>query len=144
MNLNKAMIIGNLTKDPETRSTTSGQTVTTFSVATNRMWTDKEGQKQQKTEFHNIVAWGKLGEICAQYLKKGGLIYVEGRIETRSWDAQDGTKKYRTEIVMENMQMGPKGGSFGGSQSPASKKEDDMFDEPEADDDAMKIEDIPF
>src|SRR3989338_10152844 len=98
MNLNKAIIIGNVVRDPEIRQIPSGQSVASFSIATNRMWTDKTGQKQQKAEFHNIVAWGKLAEICQKYLNKGKLAMVEGRIETRSWEGQDGVKKYKTEI----------------------------------------------
>ncbi len=105
MNLNKAMIIGNLTRDPETKTTPTGQTVTTFSVATSYAWTGADGQKQEKTEFHNIVAWRKLAEICAQYLGKGRKVYIEGRIQTRDWTGQDGVKRYRTEIIAENMIM---------------------------------------
>lgn len=139
MNLNKVMLIGNLTKDPETKSTTTGRTVTTFSIATNRMWTDQDGQKQQKTEFHNIVAWGKLADICSQYLKKGSLIYAEGRLETRSWDGQDGIKRYRTEIILENMQMGPRTGS-----SPATTQQTpEEIPTPPAEEE-IKIDDIPF
>ncbi len=142
MNLNKAMILGNVTRDPESRSTTSGQTVTTFGIATNRFYTDAQKQKQQKVEFHNIVAWGRLGEICAQYLKKGQLVFVEGRIENRSWDAPDGTKKFRTEIIAESMQMGPKTGG-GDSQkafSPSAKEED----APTYNDEEIEVKDIPF
>jgi single-strand DNA-binding protein len=105
MNLNKAMVIGNLTRDPEARTTPNGQSVTSFSVATSHKWTNAEGQKQEKTEFHNIVAWGKLGEICAQYLGKGRKVYIEGRLQTRDWTGQDGVKRYRTEIIAENMIM---------------------------------------
>ncbi len=139
MNLNKVMLIGNLTKDPETKSTTTGRTVTTFSIATNRMWTDQDGQKQQKTEFHNIVAWGKLADICSQYLKKGSLIYAEGRLETRSWDGQDGIKRYRTEIILENMQMGPRTGS---SSAPTQQTSEEIPTPPAEEE--IKIDDIPF
>ncbi len=141
MNLNKVMLIGNLTRDPESKSTTTGRTVTTFSIATNRMWTDQDGQKQQKTEFHNIVAWGKIGDICAQYLKRGGLVYVEGRLETRSWDGQDGVKRYKTEIVLENMQMGPRAG---GASTQSEKSENNAAGEPAKAEDEINIEDIPF
>ncbi len=141
MNLNKVMLIGNLTRDPESKSTTTGRTVTTFSIATNRMWTDQDGQKQQKTEFHNIVAWGKIGDICAQYLKRGGLVYVEGRLETRSWDGQDGVKRYKTEIVLENMQMGPRAG---GAPTQSEKSENNAAGEPAKAEDEINIEDIPF
>ena len=113
MNLNKAIIIGNVVRDPEVRQIPSGQSVASFSIATNRMWTDKTGQKQQKAEFHNIVAWGKLAEICQKYLNKGKLVMVEGRIETRSWEGQDGVRRQKTEIVAENLSaLGPaKGGA---------------------------------
>lgn len=109
MNLNKAFIIGNLTRDPEMKSLPSGQSLATFAVATNRVWTDKQGQRQQQAEYHNVVMFGRLAEIAQQYLTKGKLVFIEGRIQTRSWDAQDGTKKYRTEIVAETMQLGPRG-----------------------------------
>src|SRR3989338_8406377 len=105
MDLNKAMIIGNITRDPEVRTTPAGQTVANFSVATNLVWTDQSGQKQEKVEFHNIVAWRKLAEICGQYLRKGSKVYIEGRLETKSWDDKSGNKKYRTEIVADNMIM---------------------------------------
>ena len=109
MNLNKIFILGNLTRDPELRQTPTGQSVCTFDVATNRIWVSPNGEKNQKTEFHRIVAWGKLADICGQYLSRGRLVFVEGRIETRSWqDKNSGEKKYRTEIVAESMQMGPR------------------------------------
>ncbi len=107
MNLNKAIIVGRLTRDPEVRVTNSGQNVTNFGLATNRVWNDQQGNRQESTEFHNIVAFGKLADICSQYLNKGKLILVEGRLQTRSWEDQNGNKKYRTEIIAENMQMGP-------------------------------------
>lgn len=121
MNFNKAIVLGNLTRDPETRTLPSGQSVVNFSVATNRVYTDKSGAKQQTAEFHNVVAFGKLADICSRYLTKGKIVLVEGRIQTRSWQAQDGSKRYRTEIVMENMQMGPRG-SGGGSGSDSGDK----------------------
>lgn len=105
MDLNRASIIGNVTRDPELKTTPSGQSVASFGVATNLVWTDQSGQKQQKTEFHNFVAWRKLAEICGQYLKKGSKVFVEGRIETRDWTPQDGIKRYRTEIILDNMIM---------------------------------------
>ncbi|MFW5888261.1 MAG: single-stranded DNA-binding protein [Patescibacteria group bacterium] len=120
MNLNKAMIIGNLTRDPEVRTVSSGTTVTTFAVATNMVWKDQNGQRQEKAEFHNVVAWRKLGEICGNYLKKGSKVYIEGRLQTRDWTGQDGVKRYRTEIVAENMIMLDRAGggapSYGGGQ----------------------------
>ena len=117
MNLNKVYLIGRLTRDPEVRVMPSGQQVATFGLATDRFYTDKtSNQRQQKTEFHNIVMFGRLAEIASQYLKKGALAMVEGRIQTRDWqDAATGQKRYRTEIVAETMQLGPRG-----SESPAS------------------------
>jgi len=110
MNFNRATIVGRLTHDPETKNLPSGQTVVSFSLATNRIWIDQAGNRQETTDFHNIVAFGKLAEICSRYLKKGQLVLVEGRIQTRSWEGPDGKKRYRTEIVASNMQMGPKTG----------------------------------
>jgi len=104
--VNKVILIGNLGRDPEVRSTQSGQPVASFTLATNRRWRDKAGNKQEETEWHNIVVWGKQAEIAGQYLKKGKQIYLEGRLQTRSWeDRQSGEKKYKTEIVCDNFQM---------------------------------------
>lgn len=100
--LNRAQIIGNVTRDPEVRQTSGGQMVASFSVATNSTWLDKMGQKQEKAEFHNVVVWGKLAEICQAYVKKGRKLYVEGRMQTRDWQGEDGVKRYRSEIVAEN------------------------------------------
>lgn len=111
MYLNKAIIIGNLTRDPELRALPSGTKVTTFGVATNRVFKDKNGQKQEDTQFHNVVVFGQQAEVVNQYLKKGQSVLVEGRIQTRSWDGQDGQKRYRTEIVADRVQFGPKAGS---------------------------------
>ncbi len=108
MNFNKVIILGNLTRDPESRTLPSGQPVVSFSVATNRFFTDRNGQKQKAAEFHNVVAFGRLAEICSRYLNKGKLILVEGRLQTRTWQDQNGNKKWRTEIIMENMQLGPR------------------------------------
>ena len=102
--LNRSQIIGNVTRDPEVRQTSSGQSVASFSVATNRVWKDRTtGDRQEQADFHNIVAWGKLAEIVSQYVKKGRKIYVEGRMQTRDWTGEDGVKRYRTEIVAENV-----------------------------------------
>jgi single-strand DNA-binding protein len=101
--LNKAMLIGNLTRDPEMRYTPQGTAVCTFGVATNSSWTSTTGEKKENVEFHNIVAWNKLAEICAQLLKKGRKVYVEGRLATRSWQGTDGTQKQRTEVVINDM-----------------------------------------
>lgn len=126
MDLNRATILGRLTKDPEARNTSSGINVTSFTVATGNAWVDKTtGEKKEQTEFHNVVAWRKLGEIIAQYMKKGSQIYVEGRIQTRSYDGQDGTKKYRTEIIADNIIMlggKPSGTSGVYSTQPASNE----------------------
>ena len=109
MNLNRAIIIGRVTQDPQLRTTPSGQQVCSFSVATNRIWNDNDTrERQEKTEFHNVVAWRRLAEIANQYLKRGSLVMIEGRIETRSWNDQSGNRRYRTEIVTENMQLGPR------------------------------------
>jgi single-strand DNA-binding protein len=140
--VNKVILIGRLGKDPEIRSTPSGTSVAKFSIATDERWTDKSGEKQERTEWHNIVAWGKLAEICGQYLRKGKLVYIDGSIRTDSWDDKEtGQKKYRTEIVANNMQMldrkgddeaggGGGGGSYAGARrgsgsSQPSQMEDD-------------------
>lgn len=115
MNLNKVFIIGRLTQDPESRSTSSGQSVTTLKLATNRVWNDNSGQKQEATEFHTVVAWARLGEIASQYLKKGGLVMIEGRLQTRSWTDQNNNKRYMTEIIAESLQMGPRSSNPAGS-----------------------------
>lgn len=149
MNLNKAMIIGNIVRDPEMKSTPNGQNVTSFSIATNLVWTDQSGQKQEKVEFHNIVAWRRLAEIAGQYLKKGSKVYVEGRLQTRSWDDPSGVKKYRTEIIAENMIMldSKGGGEWSGSQSaPKPSQANNNFSSPSQsnDDEEISVEDIPF
>jgi len=149
MNLNKAMIIGNLTRDPEAKTTPQGASVTTFSVATNMIWTDKQGQKQEKVEYHNVVAWRKLAEICAQYLKKGSKVYIEGRLQTRDWEGQDGVKRYRTEIVTENMIMLDRAGSSNQTSSneapaPSASDEPAPANESNSDSEEIKVEDIPF
>lgn len=118
MYINKALIYGNLTRDPEMKALPSGASVTSFAVATNRTWKDKNGVKQESVNYHNVVAFGKLAELVHQYLKKGSPIFIEGRIQTRSWDDKDGKKQYRTEIVAENFQFGPK--SSGASSAPTA------------------------
>jgi single-strand DNA-binding protein len=105
MDLNKVMIIGRLTADPEARTTPQGITVVNFSIATNRIWKDQQGNQQERVEYHNVVAWRRLAEICAQYLAKGRQVYLEGYLQTRSWEDNDGKKNYRTEIVADNMIM---------------------------------------
>jgi single-strand DNA-binding protein len=113
--VNKAILIGHLGRDPEVRHTQEGTAVANFSIATNESWTDKAGAKQEKVEWHNIVAWGKLGEICGQYLKKGSQAYIEGRLQTREWE-KDGVKRYTTEVVAGNIQF--LGGKPGGDRPP--------------------------
>lgn len=118
MNLNKIFIVGNLTKKPETRSLPSGQPVTSFGVATNRFFTNKNQEKKQETEFHNVVAFGRLAEIASQYLNKGSLVLIEGRLRTRNWQDSSGVRHYRTEIITERMQLGPRTGSQAPPQTP--------------------------
>ena len=125
--INKVILVGRLGKDPEVRSTPGGATVTKFTMATDEKFTDKSGEKQERTEWHNIAAWGKLGEICGQYLRKGKLIYIEGSIRTDSWeDKESGQKKYRTEIIARDMKMldrrGDEGSGGGGGGYTGSRK----------------------
>lgn len=162
MNLNKVQLIGRLTRDPEIRTTPSGQTVATVGLATNRTWMDKAGQKQEKTEFHNIVIWGRLAEIAGQYLTKGQEAYFEGRLETRTYTGKDGVERKVTDIVAENMQMGSRAqgsGQGGGSYNrpapqqaspapvnrPAPAQEEAIptinLDE---ESDEVRLEDVPF
>jgi single-strand DNA-binding protein len=155
MYINKAIIYGNLTRDPEMRALPSGIQVASFSVATNRVWKDKNGAKQESSDFHNVVVFGKQADIINQYLKKGSGIYVEGRMQTRSWDGPDGQKKYRTEIIADSFQFGPRsGGQGGGSSASAPRNEGnqssskvdkaegiDTIDYPEEE---INPEDIPF
>ncbi len=152
MYLNKAILIGNLTRDPELRSLPSGIKVCTFSIATNRVWKDKNGVRQESADYHNIVVFGRQAETVSQYMKKGSSILIEGRMQTRSWeDKTSGEKKYRTEIVADRTQFGPKGGNTSGgtsttsagSKAPASEGggEVDSIEYPEED---INPEDIPF
>lgn len=119
MSLNRVQVIGNLTRDPEMKQIPGGQVVVNFSVATNSTWTDKDGNKQEKAEFHNIVAWRKLAEIIGQYLKKGSKVFIEGKLQTRSWEGEDGIKRYRTEIVADNMIMLDSKGAVVSDRMPA-------------------------
>jgi single-strand DNA-binding protein len=125
MYLNKAILIGNLTRDPELKSLPSGSKVAEFGLATNRVWKDREGQKKEETQFHNIVVFGLQAENISRFLKKGSSALIEGRIQTRSWDAQDGSKRYRTEIVADRVQFGPRRAGEGGSPAPAAGVSDD-------------------
>ena len=161
MNFNKAIIIGRVTKDPETRTTPNGQTVASIGVASNRVWNTNSGEKQEKVEYHSIVAWGKLAEICGQYLTKGQLVLFEGRLETRTWDGQDGIKRSKTEIIAENMQMGPRARAQEGGSTYQTNQDNQVAEEPiqnktdqnqaneqapknPSNDEEIKIEDIPF
>jgi len=150
MYINKAFLFGNLTRDPELRALPSGGQVTSFGLATNRVFKKADGSKQEATEFHNIVVFGRQAEIVAQYLKKGSSVFVEGRIQTRSWESQEKGKQYRTEIVAERVQFGPRGaGSRQGDEAPStpSKAEgqrapkEDAIEYPEED---INPDDIPF
>lgn len=163
MNLNKVQLIGRLTRDPEMRTTPSGQTVATLSLATNRTWNDKAGQKQEKSEFHNIVIWGRLAEIAGQYLTKGQEAYIEGRLETRSYTGKDGVERRTTEIIAENMQMGSRaqGSSNGNGPRPSASTNFGQPNSPAANrpaapiaeeiptinldaEDEVRLEDVPF
>jgi len=149
MDLNRACLIGNVTKDPELKTTPSGQSVISFSIATNFIWKDQAGNKQEKAEFHNIVAWRKLAETMGQYLKKGGKVYVEGRLQTRTWEDKDGKKNYRTEIVADNIILlnRPQGGTSTFNPSEPSSSHTEEYSQPEtktAKEEEINIEDIPF
>ncbi|MFA6918680.1 MAG: single-stranded DNA-binding protein [Patescibacteria group bacterium] len=150
MNLNKAIIIGNLTANPEVRKTANGQSVASFTIATNRVWKDQQGQKQEQAEFHNIVAWGKLADIVGQYLAKGRVCMVEGRIQTRNWTDQAGAKHWKTEIIAENVQLGPRGA---GDASPSQNYDQPTYESTDNSssshnqspiEEEIKVEDIPF
>jgi single-strand DNA-binding protein len=151
MYLNKVFLYGNLTRDPELKALPSGSQVANFGLATNRVYKDKSGAKQEATEFHNIVAFGRTAEVIAQYCKKGRPIFVEGRITTRSWEGkEDGKKQYRTEIIAENFQFGADGGKGGGAPSDSrgavseeqpAPKDDEAIKYP---DEEINPEDIPF
>lgn len=140
MNLNKIFLLGRLTRDPQTRALPSGQPVSSFGMATGRFFTDKSGQKQQQTEFHNIVAFGKLADIVSQYLKKGSLVLIEGRIQTRNWQDTSGNQRSRTEIIAERLQLGPK--SAGKENTPLAK-EDEEKEKEEKEKEEKSTEDIP-
>jgi len=149
MNLNKVFLIGNLTRDPELRTLPSGTPVASFAIATNRVWKNQQGERQEDVQFHNIVVFGRQAEIVSQYLTKGSLILVEGRIQARSWDGRDGNKQYRTEIVAERIQFGPKSGQGFNTDSRVKPppeiievKED--LPEIDIDEENIKAEDLPF
>src|SRR3989344_4406669 len=150
MYLNKAIIIGNLTRDPEIRSLPNGTKVCSFSVATNRVWKDKNGARQESADYHNIVVFGRQAETVGQYMKKGSSMLIEGRMQTRSWeDKNSGEKKYRTEVIADRSQFGPKGSGGGGATNSSAgakvasseNQEVDSIEYPEED---INPEDIPF
>lgn len=146
MYLNKAMIYGNLTRDPEMKALPSGMNVTSFSLATNRVYNDRDGKRQEQVEYHNIVVFGKQADTAAKYLKKGSGAYVEGRLQTRSWD-KDGQKHYRTEIVADRVQFGPRSGdgSYSGAAAPAANPQDQNASVlPDYPEEEINPEDIPF
>ncbi len=145
MYLNKAMIYGNLTRDPELKSLPSGMQVCSFSLATNRVFNDRDGKRQEQTEYHNIVVFGRQAETSAQYLKKGSAAYVEGRLQTRSWD-KDGQKQYRTEIVADRVQFGPRNDGGGGNYQAAGNApaQDNAPVMPDYPNEEINPEDIPF
>ncbi|MDI6820751.1 MAG: single-stranded DNA-binding protein [Patescibacteria group bacterium] len=154
MNLNKVFLIGRLTADPQLRTTPAGQSVASFSIATNRVWVNKQGEKQEDVQFHNVVVWGRQAEVANQFLKKGGLVLVEGRIQTRNWQDKQGQKRWTTEIICERIQLGPRSGGFSPDRAPMSSATDqkipaDVIKEelPEInidDSGEIKPEDIPF
>jgi len=151
--MNKAILYGNLTRDPELKALPSGAQVCSFGLATNRVWRDKDGNKQEQAEFHNIVVFGRQAETCAQYLKKGSSAIIEGRIQTRSWDSPEKGKQYRTEIIADRVEFGARsagGGGGGGAaprapqsdaEAPQKAPKDDAIDYPEED---INPDDIPF
>lgn len=139
MNLNKAFVLGNVTRDPEVRSLPSGQQVASFGIATNRFYTDQSGQKKQEAEFHNIVTFGKLADIASRYLTKGALILVEGRIKNSSWQGTDGIKKYKSEIIAESLQLGPRGTGGSGTAPGQYAKSN-----PAPQQNTQKTDDIPI
>lgn len=149
MYLNKVFLYGNLTRDPEVKALPSGQQVATFGLATNRTFKNKDGQQQEQTEFHTIVAFGRTAEVMGQYLKKGRPVFVEGRLQTRSWE-KDGQKQYRTEIVVDTFQFGPQGSGEGGraaaprSDEQAAPAASDMGDAIQYPEEDINPEDIPF
>lgn len=156
MNVNKVILVGRLTRDPEIRSTSTGQNVASISIATNRVWKDKSGQRQEQTEYHNIVLWGRLAEIAGQYLTKGQEAYFEGRLATRKYSGKDGIERRVTEVVAENMQLGSRAGGSGTGFSPSSPSPVKPQAQPGAQEESIptinldeeeeevRIEDVPF
>lgn len=150
MNLNKVFLMGNLTRDPELKTLPSGSSVANFGVATNRVWKNQQGEKQEEVQFHNVVVFGKQADTVSQYLKKGSSVFVEGRLQTRNWEAQDGAKRTKTEIVAERVQFGPRkqAGSFAGKEGAetgkAGAKQEEPLETIEYPEEDIKPEEIPF
>jgi single-strand DNA-binding protein len=146
MNLNKVFLIGNIANDPEVTTTQSGRKVCSLSLATNRFWNTKEGERKQETQFHRIILWERLAEIVEQYTKKGSLVLVEGRIQNRSWEDKQGNKRFTTEIFAESIQLGPRTDNNSTPSKAPSKKEEKQVEEelPVIDQDEIDIKDIPF
>jgi len=161
MNLNKVFIIGRLTSDPEIRTTPTGERVTTLGIATNRAWNDKSGAKKQSTEFHNIVLWGRQADVAGQFLVKGGMVFIEGRLQTRSWQGKDGATRRVTEVIGERIQLGPRSSSVARTADNTFPEEDTLDDKRNnsaqyddgieevpvikiEDDGEIKPEDLPF
>ncbi len=150
--VNKVILIGNLTRDPEMRSTPNGQQVTTFGIATNRQWMSKDGQKHSSAEFHELVAWARLADICGKFLRKGKLIYVEGYLKTRVWDTPEGIRRHKTEVIVQDMIMLEKrpkdemGGEFDdiGVESGAPVAASGMSEEPTPEPEPMPDDKIEF
>src|SRR3989338_10173241 len=145
MYINKAILFGNLTRDPELRALPSGMNVCNFSIATNRTYKDRDGKKQEQTDFHNVVVFGRQADTVSQYLKKGSSVYVEGRIQTRSWE-QNGEKKYRTEVVADSVQFGPRSSGGGARKEQDDSQEQEGNNNPGIDypKDDINPDDIPF
>lgn len=151
MNLNKVFLIGRLTGDPQLRTTPSGQSVVTISIATNRVWTNKNGERQEDVKYHNVVIWGRQAEIVNQFLKKGSLAMVEGRLQTRTWQDNQGQNRRTTEVICERIQFGPRSAA-GGFGAPAGKPEEklpvdetkEVLPEINIGDEEIKPEDVPF
>lgn len=152
MNLNKVFLIGRLTADPQLRTTTGGQSVASFGVATNRVWTDKQGNKQEEVQFHNVVVWGRQAEVASQFLKKGSMVMIEGRLQNRTWVDKQGQNRTTTEVVCERMQFGPRAGgapSMNPAEQGSAPKGADLpareeLPEINIDEGDIKPENIPF
>lgn len=151
MNLNKVLLVGRLTVDPQLRQTPAGQQVASFGLATNRVWTDKNGQKQEAVEFHNVVVWGRQAEIASKFLTKGSLALIEGRLQTRSWEGKDGQQRKTTEIITERIQLGPKPMGSRNEKGEIRDEKSEMRKTADAPDlptinidEEVKAEDLPF